>query len=233
MTILRNNISSFIDFENHTTNYNSPEFIKILEFINSFDAPDGYKSEINWNTPHFIMNFPIYSFEDFHYSLWNEQNEPITVVGYPSPDESGILIDSSGFKYSVCEYSSPEVKQGAWEFIKTLVSYDFQYDMSRDCFPINYEVFKKKGEEEYSKYGESNIISIQSTEYDIGYLSPEEYEKFVSLIDSTKKVRISIEDDITKIIEEELYSMFEGEKTPEETAEIIQNKAGILISERY
>ncbi|MDE6540132.1 MAG: extracellular solute-binding protein [Ruminococcus sp.] len=233
MTILRNNISSFIDFENHTTNYNSPEFIKILEFINSFDAPDGYKSEINWNTPHFIMNFPIYGFEDFHGSLWNEQNEPITVVGYPSPDESGILIDTSSFKYSICEYSSPEVKQGAWEFIKTLLSYDFQYDMSRGYFPINYEVFKKKGEEEYSKYGESNIISRQSTEYDIGYLSPEEYEKLVTLIDSTKKVRISIEDDITKIIEEELYSMFVGEKTPEETAEIIQNKAGILISERY
>ncbi|MDE6102794.1 MAG: extracellular solute-binding protein, partial [Ruminococcus sp.] len=128
MTILRNNISSFIDFENNTTNYNSPEFIKILEFINSFDPPESYKQEMNWNTPHFIMNFPIYGFEDFHDSLWNEQSEPVTVVGYPSPDESGILIDSSGFKYSICEYSSPEVKQGAWEFIKTLLSYDFQYD---------------------------------------------------------------------------------------------------------
>lgn len=233
MTILRNNISSFIDFENHTTNYNSPEFIKILEFINSFDPPESYKQEMDWNTPHFIMNFPIYSFEDFHGSLWNEQNEPVTVVGYPSPDESGILIDTSGNKYSICEYSSPEVKQGAWEFIKTLVSYDFQYDMSRGYFPINYEVFKKKGEEEYSKYGESDIISIQSTEYDIGYLSPEEYEKLVSLIDSTKKANVSIEDDITKIIEDELYSMFAGEKTPEETAEIINNKAGILISEKY
>lgn len=232
MTILRNNISSFIDFENNTTNYNSPEFIKILEFINSFDAPEGYKQEINWNTPHFIMNFPIYGFEDFHDSLWNEQNEPVTVVGYPSPDESGILIDSSGFKYSVCEYSSPEVKQGAWEFIKTLVSYDFQYDNSY-YFPINYEVFKKKGEENFSKYGESNIISIQSTEYDIGYLSKEEYEKLVSLIDSTKKVRIRIEDEINKIIEEELYKMFAGERTPAETAEVIQSRAGILISEKY
>lgn len=44
---------------------------------------------------------------------------------------------------------------------------------------------------------------------------------------------MSIEDDITKIIEEELYSMFAGEKTPAETAEIIQNRAGVLISERY
>ncbi|MDE6665443.1 MAG: hypothetical protein K2K14_04540 [Ruminococcus sp.] len=233
MTILRNNISSFIDFENNTTNYNSPEFIKILEFINSFDAPEGYKQEMNWNTPHFIMNFPIYGFEDFHGSLWNEQNEPVTVVGYPSPDKSGILIDTSRNKYSICEYSSPEVKQGAWEFIKTLLSYDFQYDMSIGGFPINYEVFKKKGEENFSKYGEQNIISIQGTEYDIGYLSPEEYEKLVSLIDSTKKVRIRIEDEINKIIEEELYKMFAGERTPAETAEVIQSRAGILISEKY
>ncbi len=233
MTILRNNITTFIDFENNTVNYDSPEFIKILEFINSFDPSESYKQEMNWNTPQFIMNFPIYSFEDFHYGLWNEQNEPVTVVGYPSPDESGILIDSSGNKYSVCEYSSPEVKQGAWEFIKTLVSYDIQYDMSEGCFPINYEVFKKKGEENFSKYGESDIVGIQGTEYDIGYLSQEEYDKLVSLIDSTKKVNINIEDDITKIIEEELYAMFAGEKTPEETAEIIQSRAGILISERY
>lgn len=234
MTILRDNISSFIDFENHTTNYDSPEFVKILEFINSFDPPESYKQEMNWNTPHFIMNFPIYTFENFHYNLWNEQGEDVTVVGYPSPDESGILIDTAGFKYSVCEYSSPEVKQGAWEFIKTLVDYDIQYDMTEEHgFPVNYEVFRKRGEEEYSKYGQSDMISIQGTEYDIGYLSPEEYDYLVSLIDSAKKANVSIEEDITKIIEEELYSMFAGEKTPEETAEIINSRAGILISERY
>lgn len=233
MTVLRSNISSFIDTENHTVNYNSPEFIKILEFINSFDPPESYKSEMNWNTPHFVMNFPFSSFEGFHGSMWNEQNEPITVTGYPSEDESGILIDTSRNKYSICDSSSPEVKQGAWEFLKTLVSYDFQYKMADYEFPINYEVFKKKGEEEYSKYGRQNIISIQGTEYDTGYLSPEEYDKLVSLIDGTKKVSLSIENDITKIIEEELYSMFAGEKTPAETAGIIQDRAGILISERY
>ncbi|MDE6102533.1 MAG: hypothetical protein K2F73_06115, partial [Ruminococcus sp.] len=97
----------------------------------------------------------------------------------------------------------------------------------------NYEVFNKKGEENFSKYGESNIISIQSTEYDIGYLSPEEYEKLVSLIDGTKKVCIRIEDEINKIIEEELYTMFAGERNPAETAEVIQSRAGILISEKY
>lgn len=69
MTILRDNISSFIDFENHTTNYNSQEFVKILEFINSFDPSESYKQEMDWNTPHFIMNFPIYTFENFHYNL--------------------------------------------------------------------------------------------------------------------------------------------------------------------
>lgn len=233
MTVLRSNISSFIDTENHTTNYDSPEFIKILEFINSFDPPEHYKSEMNWNTPHFVMNFPFSSFESFHGSLWNEQNENIKVVGYPSEDESGILIDTSRNKYSICDCSSPEVKQGAWEFLKTLISYDFQYKMADYYFPVNCEVFKKKGEEAYSKYGQENIISIQGTEYDIGYLSPEEYDKLVSLIDGTKKVNLSIESDITKIIEEELYSMFAGEKTPSETAEIIQSRAGILISERY
>lgn len=233
MTVLRSYISSFIDTENHTVNYNSPEFIKILEFINSFDPPENYKSEMNWNTPHFVVNFQFSNFEGFHYSLWNEQNEPITVVGYPSENENGILIDTSRNKYSICDCSSPEVKQGAWEFLKTLVSYDFQYNMADYEFPINYEVFKKKGEEEYSKYGQQNIISIQGTEYDTGYLSPEEYDKLVSLIDGTKKVSLSIENDITKIIEEELYSMFKGEKSPAETAEIIQDRAGILISERY
>ena len=233
MTILRNNISAFVDFENHTTNYNSQEFIKILEFINSFDPPESYKQEMDWNTPQFIMNFHISSFEDFHGALWNEQNEPVTVIGYPSPDESGIVIDTSRNKYSVCESSSPEVKKGAWEFIKTLVSYDYQYDTSEWGFPINYEVFKKKGEEAYSGYGEPYIIMVQDEEYDIGHLSPEEYDYLVSLIDGTKKANVSIEKDITKIIEEELYSMFSGEKTPEETAELINNRAGILISERY
>lgn len=232
MDLLRGNLSSFIDFENGTCNFNSPEFIKILDFCNSFSSPEYYKTDPAWNAPHFIMTFPIEGFEFFHDSLWNEQNESYTLVGYPSNDGCGAFIDTTGSKYAICAYSSPEIQKGAWQFIRMLASYEFQYDIGEYRFPINIKAFEAKGNEAVSKYGQSNLISIQGDEYDIGYLSQEEYDRLVTYIDNIQRINVNIENDILNIIEDEIWAMFDGEKTPELTAKNIQERAAILVSEK-
>lgn len=233
MNLLRGELTTFIDYDNCTCSFDSSEFIDILEFCNSFPEPLSYKTDTDWDSPTFVFPFKVSTFDKFHEELWNEQDDPITFVGYPSNDESGTFIDSIGTTYAISSSASPEVQEGAWQFLRMLASYDTQYAMSSSYFPINLAAFEARANESISKYGQENIISSQGVETDIGYLSQDEYNRLVALIDGTKKASLEIDDDVFEIIEDEIWAMFDGEKTPELTAKDIQNRVSILVSEKY
>jgi len=100
------------------------------------------------------------------------------------------------------------------------------------CFPINNKVFEELGKERYDKENESNIVSINGEETDIGYISKNEYDRLVNIINNTKRVNIHMENDIIDIINDEIWAMFADEKSPEEVAKNIQERVETMISER-
>ena len=69
-------------------------------------------------------------------------------------------------------------------------------------------------------------------EIDKGYLTKAEYDRLVELINSIKKVNNELDNDVFQVINEEVQSMFAGEKTAEEVADMIQNRVQILVSEK-
>lgn len=231
MTLLRGELSSFIDYTKGTCNFDSPEFIDILNFCNSFPAPTQYKVDNDWDAPTFLFPFRVDNFDEFHTQLWNECNDEITLVGYPSDNESGSFITPVGV-YAINAKSSPEAQEGAWQFLKTLTSYDVQYSMGEYCFPINNNAFHDRGNEEMKR--KENKVSFQGDEeIDLGTLTPTEYERLTTFIDNVQKINNSIDDEVFTIIEEELWGMFDNIKTPEETAKAIQSRIELLVGEIY
>ena len=232
--VLMGNINSFIDIQNAAVNFDSPEFIKELEFINSFQSPEKYKTEPNFSVPNFVSKTTIDSFSTYHNLFYDNYNQPIecTFVGYPSQDGGGAYIELQN-RFAICENSSQEEKEGAWQFIRKLLSYDFQYKMGKFSFPMNYNTFKALGEEEYSKSDEEYTFMVGQQEYVGTYLTLEEYHRMVEYINGVKKIDVDIENDIFQVIEDELFSMIWDEKSPEEAAATIQNRVEILVSEKY
>lgn len=242
-TILRGCLSSFIDYENTECHFDSDEFIDMLKFIDSFDSSGGYKDEGTWDAPVFVIDVPIYGFTNFHYGYIQETygtEEPVTFVGYPSEDGCGSFINVREHQIAVSAMSSEEKQRGAWEFMKTLLSYECQCDSlyfegaekEEAAFPVNMAAFEKRGADQYENEGKSNKTMHNMEEMDEGYLTKAEYDRLVGLINSIKTVNNELDNDVFDVINEEIYSMFAGEKTAEEVAEMIQNRVQILVSEK-
>ncbi|MCM1132318.1 MAG: extracellular solute-binding protein [Ruminococcus flavefaciens] len=247
-TLLRGNLNSFIDYDNAECYFDSQEFTDILDFINTFDEPLSYKEETDYK-PFFITETRISSFQSWHDALWNTENDDITFVGYPSADGNGAFIDISENQIAISASSSPEKQQGAWEFIKLLISEEYQSNITHppdvvingtnysfpDCgFPINYNVFRKQGEEQYINEEKENIIEIAGmSPINIGYLKKSEYDRLVDYINSIQVSTSLIESELKSIIEDEIWAVFAGELTSAEASANIQNRVSILVSERY
>lgn len=235
MSTIRGNLGSFIDYEKGTANFDDPEFIKILEFCNRFGDGSGIANDVDYTVPVFLRENMIHSFENYHMDLWefSSKGEECTFVGYPSNDGGGSFINAE-YAYSICSSADDDVKKGAWEFIKMMTSESVQNEMNEDIeegvFPINNKSFEKSAKDNMGT-GE-NIISMQGTEYDIGYLTDEEYERLMTYIKNTKRVKTTLYTELYVIIDEEVNKFFNGEYTAEEAAEMIQNRASIMVSEK-
>ena len=73
---------------------------------------------------------------------------------------------------------------------------------------------------------------VGDKEYVIKPLTQEERDYIVDFIKNISTITNSYSLDIIQIIEEESQAFFNGEKTAEETAKMIQNRASIFVSEQ-
>ncbi|MCR5601982.1 MAG: ABC transporter substrate-binding protein [Ruminococcus sp.] len=239
---------SFIDYDNHKCNFNSDEYIELLKFANSFDTESLVEKEDVQYVDFFVYPVTICGFQQFH-ELVNDDtfNKPVTFVGYPSVEKSHSYIDIDN-TFAICASASPEVQKGAWEFMRYMEGYDYQSsimkptvnDSSEEAafyepnselfFPMNNEAFNKNADELISKQGEKNIVTKQGAEYDIGYLSSSEFERLNHIIDMTNQLNFG-DRTISRIIYNEVFAMLNGEISPEQAAENIQQTVTLKINE--
>ncbi|WP_303834889.1 ABC transporter substrate-binding protein [Ruminococcus flavefaciens] len=233
--LLRGNIDSFIDYDKAECHFNSDEFVDMLDFLNSFDCSNGYKEDIDYSNAEFLRSSAIYGFRQYHQFFYNISADEMTFVGYPSDNNCGSFFDIGNSQIAISATSSPEKQQGAWEFIRMLVSYDCQYgngfsgamfNNSEFALPINRKAFDDMGKELYNH----EKTSGDNAEED--YLTKAEYDRLVELIEKTKKVNIKMEEDIFEIINDEIFALFNNEKTSKEVANHIQDRVQLLINER-
>lgn len=250
MSIMRGTIDSYINYENATVSFDSPEFIRILEFCNTFDDITGYKSEYDQNALEFVRNSGINTFHEFHTSiLWNEENQSITLVGFPSDSGCGAYIESGGNRMAISSLISEEKQQGAWEFIKQYAMEEYQTDHycqfqtspvdankqvpnNFHGFPINMKAYDKIAKDAMEGKYNDKIVSFNGIEHEVGWLTQDELDRLTNYINSIQNLSVAIDNDLWEIVNDEIMSYFRGEKTVEETVDMIQNRASIMISEK-
>ncbi|WP_026524266.1 ABC transporter substrate-binding protein [Butyrivibrio sp. MB2005] len=237
--------SCFIDYEKGTCDFKNPAFIKLLEYIKELPATEAEDYDYSqYETMYrekkaLLRSEYLSSFEDFQVSTRGYFGEEIVYNGYPTDDggESYIVPLQQLAMSTSCAN-----KEICWEFIKQFLSDDFQ-DTVKDRkwgFPISNKAFDEmcslaqeppffinaEGKKELSE----SYYGIGDIEIKIDELSKEEAEGLASFIKSVDKVDQS-NDKISEIIEEEVGAFFEGQKTAEEVADIIQSRVSIYLSE--
>lgn len=246
-------ISDFINWKTGECSFNSEEFVKVLEFANSF--PEDY--DYNEDTPSFVelvredmlllQSWSLSSVGEYQV-MCKAFGEPITCIGYPTSSGNGSAISGQAV---IAISAKSEHKEAAWSFVETCIKEGAVSERYSWGFPIIRsgleEKFEKAMEPNYW-YDENGEIMLDeegnpkefsqggygfgnSNEmFEIYSSTQEEVDAVRALIDSTT-ARANYDSSPMTIIQEEALAYFSGQKTPEDVADVIQSRIQIYVNE--
>ena len=144
--------------------------------------------------------------------------------------------------------SNSACKDEAWNFIREFFLEEYQSpgeDGNTNIWglPVNQVAFDKLAEQSKSPYFWIDPETSEKVEYDttfwagdkeipIGDITDEEIARLKDIINNVKRSMNYYDTELYKICEEESKAFFNGDKTAEETADIIINRISIYIAEK-
>ncbi len=241
------NISNFVDTDNATCSFNTPEFIEFLELCNTYPADDSidYNSmtDDEWmlyweaqemayrNDTALLKEIYIDSPETMHTLLMGDfGTQDVTFVGYPTADENsngGIFMGD----FTIAVSSQSKYQDEIWEFIKYMLSEEYQSSLSW-TLPVHKGVFQQladeaiNSKEEYDKY-----YYLGNEEIEIGYPTQEEMDRLTAYIESMTQSNF-YDVSVYEVIFEEAEMFFAGDQTAQQTADMIQSRVSLYLSEQ-
>jgi len=227
------NSDHFLNYESGTADFNNEKFIHFLEsmmFIPlEIEGEPTYVADPGLIAagrqiidPYLFLG--IMQYQAYRYFFGGD----IVFKGYPVENRNGHLMN---FGDSIAITVTCTDKAGAWEFIRSTVTEDFQ---RRDPFygiPVNKVVFEEMLERAMVKppfpdfyWGEHTVPWTE--------LTKEEADRIREMISNPLNITASTDPNLYNIIEEETSKFFNGHISAEDAARIIQNRAAIFMSEQ-
>lgn len=243
-----NNIDEFIDWEAGKCYFDTDDFIRILEFANKFPEEADYNNEEGISAQLradkiLLMQTSLSSVQE--YQMMNGLfGEKVTYIGYPNSERKGNLIQA--VNGCVALNSKSRHKDGAWEYIKSVISEEYQDSLisgwSSWGFPVKKstldKLFEKDMTPEYYEDENGNQVEQMKTSWgyddfniDIYAATQEEIDAVKEIIASAQRSTNSINEELSNIITEETEAFFKGQKSAGDTAEVIQNRIQIYVNE--
>ncbi|MDO4864755.1 MAG: hypothetical protein Q4A05_11355, partial [Ruminococcus sp.] len=259
--MLENIACECIDFENNTCNFSDSNFVDVLRFcaehpvkdMREFDFEHASEQQIHEYLfeeeargaldKQLVSSFTITGFDSGlagqTYGYLNF--EDFTIVGLPSNDGSS----ARAWRYrQTCPYGilkGCSDKESAWKLVSSYVKYRKPLEKSvsdgtlgiptiRSLFDIDYD-----RDESYNNSINRKIYRpVQGANDDdngTAYLPQALKDKLRDYIFSAK-IDIYFPNELLDIVEEECQPVLAGERTPEQAAEILDNRISIYLSEK-
>jgi ABC-type glycerol-3-phosphate transport system substrate-binding protein/sugar lactone lactonase YvrE len=249
-------MDEYVDWNEGKCNFNSEGFVKLLEFANSFPAEFDYEN-YDWenaeseysrikNGKQLLSLFSASDFENFQ--MYKAMfGGDITFIGFPTESRNGSAyqIDSGLAMSSKCQH-----KDGAWEFLRTFLTEEYQKENTWWGFPTNKAAFDAKlaeamkveyqtdenGDFVLDENGEKIEISKgtwgwDELEVEIHAITQEEADQIMELINNTN-VTFNYDEKMYNVIVEEAGAYFSGQKSAKDVADIIQNRLTTYVNEQ-
>ena len=220
-------LDMFYNSDTAECGFDSEQFIKLLElakdsgteYDNSADIGELLKDE-----KVLLYEAPIMSWEAIQ-CLPYYFGEDISYVGYPSNAESGTVLR---YYYQWAVSGQSQHKDGAWQFIKSL--FDDAYQKSCLYFPVMRSSFDDVITEAMN-FNERHSVGLTSgVSVNVHAMTQEEADELRQFVDNATLVYKPY-DTVKNIIKEEAEYLFDGVRSAEETAAIIQNRVKLYLEE--
>jgi ABC-type glycerol-3-phosphate transport system substrate-binding protein len=243
-------MDGFVNWDTGECSFDSPEFAQILEFAASFPAEfdwENYDREGDYESEYSrIQNgkqlLSIVYGSDFQtFQMYKALfGGSVTFVGFPTASRNGsaFMINTGLAMSSQCAD-----KDGAWQFIRSVLTTDYQTNNIWE-FPSNKEAFDAKLKEAMTPEYYTDPVTGEQVEQSKGSwgwdrdlmvemyaLTQEEADQILDLIDSTNRV-YAYDQEIFDIISDDTAAFFAGQKSADETAKLIQNRVSLYVNEQ-
>lgn len=254
ISLLANNMDSFVDWQTGECRFDSQEFKNILELCNKGvlldDLTEREMEELWENTKKkkgegkvllgIIQNIDL---EDIQKAR-QEFGSDITCIGLPERDREGSYF-TFGEEYGI--YSGSEVKDEAWEFVKVVMSKEFQMDENHLQYPeyptrkdalawkMETKIAKEAYEDSYGNWIDPiknvDLQSDSDSACEETASTNEDVELIMDLISKTHK-RSILDDAEVEIIIDETAAYFNGDKSLEKVTNNIQKRMVTYVNEQ-
>ena len=248
------NESAFIDWNTGKCSFDTQEFMDLLEFANrcpqEWDYDPTAPSEMTMLEKGDLLLSTVYisQFQDLQPYMKALNNE-VTFVGFPTVDGKRGNLLSVGELFGISSRS--EMKEGAWEFLEYYLAGNSDSDRYNYGFSANRKQFDIEAAEavkiqyytddngEYILDEEGNPIQMNTgggMSYEDGWSieftvpTQQEVDTIVSIIENARPISAQNEE-IMKIINEEVEGFFSGQKPVNDVADIIQRRVQMYVDE--
>ena len=255
---LSRSYSSFVNRVTGECNFDGQDFRDLLEFINSFPVDYDYSNyDYNKNPGgaesmkrglQLLMDAGVSSLDSFLYTLASFGGEEVSYVGYPSTTGNNNVFSLYD---GLCISSTCADKDGAWQFVRTLFTKEYQEENSYYGLPTNAAVFNEQIKNlmtiEYQTDADGNPLLDENGEklvnpkasywfdennqYTIDVMTQEQLDQIMALYSSTELV-IQNDEEVMNIIKGETEAYFAGSKTLDDTVRLIQNRVSLYVAEQ-
>lgn len=248
-------MTDFVDWNAGTCNFDSQDFINVLEFANSFPDKSFYENyeftpddSAATRIAQGKQMLTLTSFTGTNYILFDFDQMfggSSTCIGFPTNSGVGNIM-AMGESYAMS--SSCKDKDAAWQFLRTFLTEEYQ--LKGSYLPTNMKAFdrqlEKAMETEYQKDGNGNYVLDENGEripvalgmasdgintYEIYATTPRQAEQLREVIATSTKM-MDYDQSIIDIVLEEAAAYFAGQKSAEDVAKLVQSKANIYINEQ-
>lgn len=246
--VLQYNMGEYVNWSTGECNFNTDEFIKLLEFCSNYENSEKVYQNYDYeNEPSEITKIRnkqvvmqrLYMDGTEGYMLSKVTfGEPITIKGYPTKDGNGFALNTSSFLLGIS--SKSKNKDAAWEFIREFYTKEGQdlVDWSFSGFPVRKDVLEevlqkaKEAETETAPDGTEyvSVWGFQDIEMYIPAPTDEDINEIKEIINSVDKLT-NVNMEIFSMISEEAEAFFKGQKTAKEVADVIQSRVSIYVKE--
>lgn len=242
-SILTGSVESFVDWEERTCSFDSSDFKKIMEFANQF--PDTLNitedfSPFQCYADGKALLYPLVL--SSVYDICKADlilGEDAVYIGYPAEGEDGTVIDAMDLVLAIsmgCEH-----KEIAWDFISQFLSQEYQNNIT-EGFPVcktSLEAQLKQGQIiEYIEDEEGKKTPVEKARVtfegeaplSIYQITDKQAASLLQIIEKTS-VASAYNSRLHSILLQEIDGYFNGDKSLDETAEVIQRIVQIYVNE--
>ncbi len=239
-TWMRNFQTGTINRETAECYFDSPDFVKLLEELNRIPGEDdfyqtmndnyGYNYKTNWTEDRVLFSdiplggspMSIRTIRRYYFG-----DADLTLTGFPMVQVENIDRGNGGVfdtAFTVSINAQSAEKEKIWDFMKHLLSEDYQ--KKQDTLPVHRGALEFQIEQD-----EHNVGFMAFGQMFVGALEPWESDILRDYIEGVRTCSY-YDYRVHDILMEEAEKMLAGDQTPQETAEMMQSRVSIYLSEQ-